>query len=67
MSVLPVRDRIRLWGKRLLFAGLDLHTRSRYRFLTRSFSEGPIGTLDVGAAMGRCPMRLIVAGIEFWA
>jgi hypothetical protein len=67
MSVLPVRDRIRLWGKRLLFPGLDLHTRSRYRFLTRYFSEGPIGTLDVGAAMWRCPTRLIVAGIESWA
>jgi SAM-dependent methyltransferase len=52
MSVLPVRDRIRLWGKRLLFPGLDLHTRSRYRFLTRYFIEGPIDTLDAGCGNG---------------
>ena len=52
MSVLPVRDRIRLWGKRLLFPGLDLHTRSRYRFLTRHFREGPIDTLDAGCGNG---------------
>jgi SAM-dependent methyltransferase len=52
MSVLPVRDRIRLWGKRLLFPGLDLHTRSRYRFLTRYFREGPIDTLDAGCGNG---------------
>ena len=52
MSGLPVRDRIRLWGKRLLFPGLDLHTRSRYRFLTRYFREGPIDTLDAGCGNG---------------
>jgi SAM-dependent methyltransferase len=52
MSALPVRDRIRLWGKRLLFPGLDLHTRSRYRFLTRYFREGPIDTLDAGCGNG---------------
>jgi len=52
MSVLPVRDRIRLWVKRLLFPGLDLHTRSRYRFFTRYFREGPIDTLDAGCGNG---------------
>jgi SAM-dependent methyltransferase len=52
MSVLPVRDRIRLWGKRLLFPGMDLHTRSRYRFLTGYFREGPIDTLDAGCGNG---------------
>lgn len=52
MSALPVRARIRLWGKRLLFPGLDLHTRSRYRFFTRYFRDGPIDTLDAGCGNG---------------
>jgi SAM-dependent methyltransferase len=36
----------------MLFPGLDLHTRSRYRFLTRYFREGPIDTLDAGCGNG---------------
>src|SRR5579864_4702514 len=52
MSSMSVRDWIRLTGKRLLFPGLDLHTRSRYRFLTRYFREGPIDTLDAGCGNG---------------
>ena len=52
MSFMSVRDWIRLSAKRLLFPGLDLHTRCRYRFLTRYFSEGPIDTLDAGCGNG---------------
>jgi SAM-dependent methyltransferase len=52
MSSLPIRDRMRLWGKWFLFPGLDLHTRCRYRFLTRFFREGPIDTLDAGCGNG---------------
>jgi SAM-dependent methyltransferase len=52
MSSLTLRDRIRLWGKRFLFPGLDVHTRSRYRFLTRNFKEGDIDTLDAGCGNG---------------
>jgi SAM-dependent methyltransferase len=52
MSSLPVRDRVRLWGKRLLFPGLDLNTRCRYRFLPGFFREGPIDTLDAGCGNG---------------
>jgi len=47
-----MRDRIRLWGKRLIFPGLDLHTRSRYRFLTAHFRPGAIDTLDAGCGNG---------------
>jgi 2-polyprenyl-3-methyl-5-hydroxy-6-metoxy-1,4-benzoquinol methylase len=47
-----IGDRIRLGAKRLLFPGLDLHTRSRYRFLSRYFREGPIDTLDAGFGNG---------------
>ena len=47
-----MRDRMRLWGKRLLFPGLDLNTRCRYRFLPRFFREGPIDTLDAGCGNG---------------
>lgn len=38
--------------KRLLFPGLDLHTRSRYRWLPPLFVSGPIETLDVGFGNG---------------
>jgi SAM-dependent methyltransferase len=52
MSPLPMRYRARLWAKRLLFPGMDVHTRSRYRFLTRHFKEGAIDTLDAGCGNG---------------
>lgn len=52
MSSLSVRDRIRLWGKRLIFPGLDLHTRCRYRRLPKFFREGTIATLDAGCGNG---------------
>jgi len=45
---LSLRDRMRLWGKRLMFPGLDLHTRCRYRRLPKFFREGAIVTLDAG-------------------
>lgn len=45
-------NRLKLLGKRLLFPGLDLHTRCRYRFLPRYFQPGPISTLDVGCGNG---------------
>ncbi len=38
--------------KRLLFPGLDLHTRTRYRWLPPLFLSGPIETLDVGFGNG---------------
>jgi SAM-dependent methyltransferase len=52
MGTLSLRDRIRLWGKEILFPGLDLHTRSRYRFLSKYFRKGPIDTLDAGCGNG---------------
>jgi len=52
MSSVSVRDWLRLVGKRLLFPGLDLHTRSRYRFLTKNFKPGPMDTLDAGCGNG---------------
>jgi SAM-dependent methyltransferase len=42
----------RVWAKWLLFPGLDLHTRCRYRFLPRYFRPGPINTLDAGCGNG---------------
>ncbi|MDO8730294.1 MAG: class I SAM-dependent methyltransferase [Candidatus Omnitrophota bacterium] len=39
-------------AKWLLFPGLDLHTRCRYRFLPRFFRAGPIDTLDAGCGNG---------------
>ena len=41
-----------LWAKQLLFPGLDLHTRCRYRFLPRFFKPGSIDTLDAGCGNG---------------
>src|SRR5690349_13312835 len=38
--------------KRLLFPGLDLHARCRYRWLPPLFCAGPIETLDVGFGNG---------------
>lgn len=44
--------RAKLWGKWLLFPGLDLNTRCRYRFLQRFFRSGFIDTLDAGCGNG---------------
>lgn len=41
-----------LRAKWLLFPGLDLHTRCRYRFLPRFFRAGPLETLDAGCGNG---------------
>lgn len=38
--------------KWLLFPGLDLNTRCRYRFLPQFFRAGPIDTLDAGCGNG---------------
>ncbi len=43
---------IREIGKRLLYPGLDLHTRCRYRFLGDLVAEGPLETLDAGFGNG---------------
>jgi SAM-dependent methyltransferase len=42
----------KVWGKWLLFPGLDLHTRCRYRFLSSFFRSGFIDTLDAGCGNG---------------
>ncbi len=47
-----IGSRLALLGKWLLFPGLDLHTRCRYRFLPRFFRSGPIDTLDAGCGNG---------------
>jgi SAM-dependent methyltransferase len=49
---LKIHDRIQLWCKRALFPGLDVHTRCRYRLLSRYFREGAIDTLDAGCGNG---------------
>lgn len=41
-----------LAGKRVLFPGLDLHTRCRYRRLRRFLRAGDLDTLDVGFGNG---------------
>ena len=38
--------------KRLLYPGLDLHTRVRFRRLPRNFVRGPVETLDAGSGNG---------------
>jgi SAM-dependent methyltransferase len=45
-------DRLRLWLKRVLFPGLDVHTRCRYRSLPQYFRGGDIDTLDAGCGNG---------------
>jgi SAM-dependent methyltransferase len=45
-------SRMKLKGKWLLFPGLDLNTRCRYRSLPRFFRRGPIDTLDAGCGNG---------------
>jgi len=44
--------RVKLRAKWLLFPGVDLHTRSRYRFLPRFFRRGNVETLDAGCGNG---------------
>ncbi len=48
----PNLSELKLWAKWLLFPGLDLGTRCRYRFLPRFFRPGPIDTLDAGCGNG---------------
>ena len=38
--------------KKILFPGLDLHTRCRYRWLSKLLAPGPLETLDVGFGNG---------------
>jgi SAM-dependent methyltransferase len=42
----------KLWGKKLLFPGIDLHTRCRNHFLPKFFRSGDIDTLDAGFGNG---------------
>ena len=44
--------RIRSLIKWMLFPGLDLLTRCRYRFLPTFFAAGPLLTLDAGCGNG---------------
>lgn len=44
--------RVKQWCKWLLFPGLDLHTRQRYRILARFLRSGFIDTLDAGCGNG---------------
>lgn len=43
---------VRYRCKRILFPGLEFHTRSRYRFLPQFFRPGLIDTLDAGSGNG---------------
>ncbi|MDZ8188207.1 MAG: class I SAM-dependent methyltransferase [Nostoc sp. ChiSLP02] len=45
-------SQIKLLGKRLLFPGIDLHTRCRSHFLPKFFRSGEIETLDAGFGNG---------------
>ena len=45
-------QRLRLVGKKILFPGLDLHTRCRYRFLPDVIRGGDLDTLDAGFGNG---------------
>ncbi len=49
---LPFLRRVKIVAKRILFPGLDLHTRCRYKFLPNLFSAGDIETLDAGCGNG---------------
>lgn len=42
----------KLVAKRVLFPGLDLHTRCRQRYLPRLLQPGPLETLDAGSGNG---------------
>ena len=45
-------SQIKILGKRLIFPGLDINTRSRYRFLPEYFITGLVDTLDAGCGNG---------------
>ena len=47
-----ITNGLRLRAKWVLFPGLDLHTRCRYRYLPRFFKSGRIDTLDAGCGNG---------------
>ncbi len=49
---MPVLRRAKVIAKRVLFPGLDLHTRCRYKFLSTLFLSGNIDTLDAGCGNG---------------
>src|SRR6185295_9421127 len=49
---IPLLRRGKILAKRILFPGLDLHTRCRYKFLPDLFREGDIETLDAGCGNG---------------
>ena len=51
-AVPDMKSSFKNWLKRLVFPGLDLHTRCRYRWLPPLFLSGPIETLDVGFGNG---------------
>lgn len=52
MNRIPLARRGKILAKRILFPGLDLHTRCRYKFLPELFREGDIDTLDAGCGNG---------------
>jgi SAM-dependent methyltransferase len=55
MPISALRDaraRVRLLIKWMIFPGLDLHTRSRYRLLPQFFLKGRAKTLDAGCGNG---------------
>jgi 2-polyprenyl-3-methyl-5-hydroxy-6-metoxy-1,4-benzoquinol methylase len=43
---------LKLFAKQILFPGLDLHTRCRYRFLSPLLRPGNLETLDAGFGNG---------------
>ena len=47
-----MKNLLLLWGKWILFPGLDVHTRCRYQFLSKFLRSGPIDTLDAGCGNG---------------
>jgi len=52
MKTLSVFKKGKILAKRILFPGLDLHTRCRYKFLPHFFIGGDIETLDAGCGNG---------------
>jgi 2-polyprenyl-3-methyl-5-hydroxy-6-metoxy-1,4-benzoquinol methylase len=55
MPISALRDaraRVRLWVKWIIFPGLDLGTRSRYRLRPQFFLKGRAKTLDAGCGNG---------------
>ena len=52
MNMHPFFIKGKMLAKRVLFPGLDLHTRCRYKFLPDFFIDGDIETLDAGCGNG---------------